>query len=237
MSRLSRKEMKRDEVLEGAARVVHLIKEHGRTVVVSLGGVVVLALAGAVWFAMEQQKGTRANEALSYALQVYRAEIDVLSPRPDDPTAPTFASEQAREAAAKIAFEAVRTEFGGSKVASVAAGYLADLAARAGDPDTARELWEEAAPKAETALEVELWVNRLSLDRAGGKSEEVLAELQTMLGDGGSAVPAVVVLDQMAETLLALGRQGEAREVYQRILDEHPGTAYSLRAGTVIPTL
>ncbi|MDH3745036.1 MAG: tetratricopeptide repeat protein [Acidobacteriota bacterium] len=237
MSRLSRKEMKRDEVLEGAARFVHLVREHGRKLVVGLGVVVVLALAGAFWLSMGQRKQTRANEALSYALQVYRAEIDVLAPRPDDPTTPTFASEQAREAAAKTAFEAVRREFGGSKVASVAAGYLADLATKAGDQETARELWEGAAPKAETALEVELWVNRLALDRTGGKSEGVLAELQAMLGDGGSTVPVVVVLDQMAETLLVLDRRGEAREIYQRILDDHPGTAYALRAGTVIPTL
>ncbi len=237
MSRLTRKEMKRDEVLEGAARLMHLLQEHARTLLLGLAAVALAALLVAGWFALDQRRETQANEALSRALELFRAEIDAAAPNPNDPLAPTFGSEADRSRAAKAAFEAVRTEHGSSKVAAVAAGYLAEIAAGEGDEETARALWAEVSGRPETALDIELWVNRLAADRAAGRSDAVLSELQGLLGDGSTSVPEVILLDQMAETLLALDRGAEARDIYQRILDEHPGSAYAQRAGAAIQAL
>ena len=49
--------------------------------------------------------------------------------------------------------------------------------------------------------------------------------------DGGSAgLPQDVLLNQIALTLEALGRDDEALDIYQRILDDFPQSVYSQRA-------
>ena len=230
MSRLTRREMKRDEVREGLGHVVDYVRDHGRELVLAIAAVAMLAAATGGWMLYRGQRLQAANNELAHAILLYQAPIDAVAPQPEDPTAPSFAGESERDEAARAAFERVRERFGGGRVGAVAAAYLAEMATRAGDLATARELWTEAERTRNSALTTEMLLNRLAADRAEGRAEEALAELQAMLDGGSDRLPTDVVLDQMATTLESLGREDEALEIYQRIVDEFPQSAYSLRA-------
>ena len=229
MSRLTRRDMKRDEVREGLGHVVDYVSDHGREIVLAIVAVAILVAAAGGWLLYRGQRSTAANNELARALLLYQAPIDAVAPQPEDPVTPSFANETERAEAAREAFGQVRERFGG-RVGAVAAAYLAEMATRDGDLATARELWAEAAKARTSALTTQVLLNRLAADRAEGRAEEALAELEQMLDGGSDRLPADVVLDQMATTLESLGREDEALEIYQRIVDEFPQSAYSLRA-------
>jgi len=237
MSRLTRREMKRDEVREGLTHLIDYVREHGRQLVIGVALVAVLALVIGGWLAYTGHRQELANGELARAIKLYEAPVDAVAPQPEDPTSPSFAEEAARNAAAQAAFERVRSIFGGSRVAAVAAAYLADLASRSGDLARARELWDEAAAAKQSVLTAEVLLNRIAADRTEGRGEEALEELRAMLEGGDPPLPQVVILDQMATILISLERRDEARDIYQRIADEFPQTAYSARARQQVQSL
>lgn len=236
MSRLTRREMKRDEVREGLGQVVHYVREHGRELVLAIAAVAVLAAAIGGWLVYRGQRSDAANVELARAIRIYQAEIDAVAPQPDDENEPRFADEESRAAAARAAFEGVRRRFGGNRVGAVATAYLAEIASSQGDLESARDFWAEAGEAKKSALTTQMYLNRLAADRAEGRGEQALAELEGLLDTGSERLPEVVVLDQIATTLEVLGRDEEARDVYQRILDDHPQSAYSQRARERVTT-
>jgi tetratricopeptide (TPR) repeat protein len=193
----------------------------------------VLVVAGLGYLAFTLWSGTRqeeANEALAEALAVARAEIDSHDPRPDGQP-PKFADEAAREASAKAAFETVRREHSGTSPAAVAASFLARMAAEAGELDRARELWDEVVDDGgDSLLTAEARINRMALDREQGKLAELADRLRAELDSTDSALPKPVLLQQLALALEAMGQPEEARDVYRRLAEEHPGSSYAAGA-------
>ena len=198
MSRLTRREMKRDEVREGLVHLVDYVRVHGRQMVIGVGVVAVAALAIGGWLAYRNHRLELANRELARAISLYEAPVDAVAPQPEDPINPSFADESSRIAAARESFEAVWSAYGGTRVGSVAAAYLGDLASRAGDLERARELWSSAAAADKSVLTAEVLLNRIAADRADGLGEQVLDELRGLLEAGDSPLPEVVILDQMA---------------------------------------
>lgn len=230
MSRLSRKEVKRDEVLETFGSAVGYVRGHGRTMLLAAAAVVVVALgylAFTLWNASRQEG---ANEGLAEALAVAGAEIDAHDPRPDaDP--PKFADEAARQARAKEAFESVQREHSGTAPAAVATSYLARMAAEAGDIDRARALWDEVIDEGgESLLTAEARLNRMALDREQGRLAELADRLRADLDSTEPELPKPILLHELALALEALGQPEEAREIYRRLAEEHPGSSYAAGA-------
>lgn len=227
--RLSRKEMKRDQFAESVGQFTEYVYGNLRTILWIAGGIavaVLLAVGIAFWL---QVRAAQAQEALAYARTVYQAPVGDTDPQPDDPETPTFADEASRQAKARELFQEVREDYGGSDAARVASLYLARIAAGEGDLDTARELWREAA-EGEQAGAIEARLNLISLDRAQGQTEELIADLEGMLDAQDPPLPTDMVLFELAKTYEETGREDEAADAYQRIVEEFPESGYSLEA-------
>lgn len=236
--RLTRKEIKRNELVDAVGRSVEYAESHVRTIVYAIGGVVLLAAAGAaVYFFMgSRQKG--ANEALAAATKVYQAPVTATGAKPDDPVAPSFSTEAARRARAKELLEKVRDGYGMTDAADLAGLYLAQIAAAEGRLDEARELWTDFVDEhGDSILAGEARLNLIGLDRQQGKAEQVVQELNAMLGEGKSPLPQDVILAELGKTLEQVGRPQEAVQVYQRILDEFPQSPYRQEAQQKVSTL
>lgn len=228
--RLTRKDIKRDEVMETVGSAVDWVSAHARTIVYSIVAVIVVIVVGLLVRGYVSDRAARASEALAHALEVYAAPVDELAPRPDDPDAPVFATAADRDARSVELFRQVRSDFGGTIAAGVAGVYLGEMAARDGRLDEARELWEGFADGGgDDMLTAQVRVNLMELDRRQGRSEELVDRLRAELEQPQSELPTEVVLHQLAVTLEGLDRTEEARGVYQRIVDEFPSSAY--RAG------
>jgi TolA-binding protein len=228
--RLTRKQIKRDEVRESLDSVLDYLLAHRKTIGYGLLGLLAAGLAAVGVLSYLEDRESRAGEVLAQAMQVQRATIDPIAPQPEDPEAPTFADEAAREARAMELFEQIEREFGSSDAAAIASVYRAGLAARQGDYATARALWEEFVGQQENhALGAEVRLNLMALDRQQGRGEELAAEIRSMLESEPSPFPADVLLYELAKTLESLG-DSEAGEVYRRLAEEHPESSFAVEA-------
>lgn len=232
--RLTRKEIKKDELASAVGRSVEYAESHVRILVMAIAGVVlVAAVAAAVYYYLGRRSGN-ANEALAKAMKVYSAPVNATGAKPDDPTEPSFADETARRARAKTLFQKVRSSFGHTDAADIAGLYLAQIAMAEGKPDEARKHWTEfvdAHP--DNLLAGEARINLIHLDRSQGpkaKVEELAQRLKAMTEETEPPLPEDVLLSELGATYDQLGRKEEAIQSYRRIVEEFPQSAYRTSA-------
>lgn len=230
MSHMTRKELKRDEVREGMFTAVEWLGAHGRNILIGVGAALALVVVTVLAVNVVRNRGERAQERLAEALRVYTAPINVTGADPDNETSPSFASEEARRSRARELFAAAHDRYGSTTPGRIAGVYLGEIAAREGDLARARELWEAfLAKEDEDALAATVRLNLLSLDRQEKDATAVEASLRQAL-EGDSAVPADVLLYELGLTLEGAGKAEDAREIFQRLVDEHPTSALASEA-------
>lgn len=223
---LSREQLKRNELGEAVEASIHYAEDHLRTILMAVGALAAVAAIGWGIFAWTSSRRASANELLARALKVAGAPVESTA-RPDDPVSPSFASEAARDARAKELFTQLDDRYGSTAVGRVAKLYLAEAARRAGDRAAARALWEKYLDQDPTGTVAgTVRVNLFQLDREEGKGEALVASIQKMLEDPAKPLPADLLLYQLALTYEQLGRPGDARSAYRRIVDEHPQSPY-----------
>ncbi len=200
MSRISRKQMKRNEMAETVGSVVDYTRHHTRTLLWAVVAVVAVLVLVSAFFIWRGQRSAGATAALAAAMALEEG----------DPTA-------------RERFQEVVDRFPRSGAADAARLYLAGFAAAEADDATARELWQAAAREGgDTAVGQQARLNLWELDRSRGRHDELLAEIRSLLDRQGSPLPADQLLYQLALTLEAAGDDLEARDTYLRLVDEYP---------------
>jgi tetratricopeptide (TPR) repeat protein len=230
--RLTRKEIKRDQIGEWLEHSATAVKSHRRGIVVAVVAVVAAAAlaGGGFWWLATQ--AARANEQLARATKVYAAPIEAV-PKPDDPDAPSFADEASRRARAEELFEELRSGHPWADAADLAEVYLGRIAVDQGDLDGAAERWRRFIDDhPDHVLAGEVRVNLLAVGRQQGKAAEVAAELEGMLAQGPDErpLPGDVILFELAQTYEQLGRDDDAKSTYGRLVEEHPQSPYTAAA-------
>lgn len=236
--RLTRKEIKRNELVAAVGRSFEYAESHVRIIVYAVGGVLLLVALGVGVFFYLRHRMDGANQALAEATKVLQAPIVATGAKPNDPAAPSFPTEAARRARAKELLEKVRDDYGLTDAADVASLYLARIAADEGRLEEARKLWTDFADEhGGSMLASEARLNLIDLDRKQGKGEQVVTELQGMLEKADAPLPQDVILNELGKTLEQLRRPQQAVQYYQRILDEFPQSAYRQEAQQKVSTL
>ncbi|HEX6863141.1 MAG TPA: tetratricopeptide repeat protein [Thermoanaerobaculia bacterium] len=236
--RLTRQDMKRNELSTALGKGYDYAESHGRTILMAAGAVLALALLAGLFYMYRNSQAEKANTALAKAIEVYQAPIDPAAPKPDDPVNPTFADEAARQTRAKALFQELYEQHGSTVAGDVASVYLAQIAMAENQPERARELWSAFLDEHEEHLLAgQTRVNLLRLDRSQGKGEEVVQTLTAMLDEAEPPLPMDVILSELASTQEQLGKKQEAVQSYQRILDEFPQSPYAQEARQKISTL
>lgn len=229
--RLTRKEIKRDELAEAVEHAVDYAGAHLKMILLAVGGVILAALLGAggwVWF---QGREARASEALTHAMAIYTAPVGVASPKPDDPVSPSFADAAARSARAREAFEKLDGSYGGTGAGKVADLYLGHLALEDGDQEAAQAHWTKFVENSDDDLLAgEARLNLIRLARSEGHDDEVVTELETMLEATEPPLPKDVVLFELGVSYERLGRQDDALPIFERIVQEYPTSVYTSEA-------
>lgn len=207
--RLTRKEIKRDEVMEGLSRVVLFITNNSRALALGLAGVLALIAGYAVWQAVGAHREKAANASLSAALESVSGSGGDIAGAKDD-------------------LAQVAEQYGATKAGSIAHAYLGTIAAQGEDFETARGHWNEFLGRHQDhALAAAIERNLISLDRAEGKSEDLAERLRATLASGDSALGEDSVLYELGRTLEDLGQTDGALEIYARLLDEHPTSVFA----------
>jgi predicted negative regulator of RcsB-dependent stress response len=223
--RITRKQIKHDEFVEGVDRAAHWVEENARTVVLAVVGVVIVAaaiLGLRFWRASGQ-----ADAAMTLARGQAALQGAVVSPeqaRPDDILTPTFASDAERLASALDSFrDAAGATWSSAK--PVARLYEAIALERSGDRSGARALLGEilpdvAEPRSLAALAAG-YAAQLALEDADwGAAEAGYRELM----DRHPAYPDALARLGLARSLAGAGRVDEARRMLRDIERAEAGT-------------
>ena len=226
--RLTRKEIKEqvrhDDLQDAVVSTYDIVRENRGVIITAAVALVVIAVGVAAYLAHVESRNTESSQQLAAAIKIVEAPIQEEGARPDDPEAPSFASAETRRAAARQALE----EVGGGPAGEVAQLYLADIALAEGDSESARKIWQSFLEDNEDhLLTVAVRRNLIELDRQEGKAQEVADRLLQELDAPRKTLPEDLLLYELAQTLEALERDDEAREYYQRILDDHPTSPFS----------
>jgi tetratricopeptide (TPR) repeat protein len=231
MSGLTRQEMKRDEVREWMVVAIDWVADHVKVLFAVVGALIGLGVLLALVFQFLSNRAARAQEELAEGIRIYSAPVDPVAPAPDDPRNPVFSSEEERAAKAAEIFERVHQSYGSTAAGRIAGAYLGDIAAHRGDLDDARERWLRFLNKdSDSALAAVVRLDLISLDRQAGRSEQLVTDMRAAIESGSWGVPADVLLWELGVTLDQLGRSEEASDAFQRLLDEHPTSAFASRA-------
>lgn len=229
--RLTRKEMKRQDTFQTFMMgALDFVQTYRRQLVGAAVILVLLVVGLVVWLFFQRGRAKDAQALLADAIETYGAPIKGESTDADQTKKGelSFPDASAREARAKELFESVRDHYGLSDAADVADVYLGEIAARQGDTDTARKLWNDFVDEhPDHMLTTQVRLNLYGLDRAAGKGEEVAKELRRMLDRQEKTVPQDVLLYELAVTLESLGRQEEANQQYERLISEFGDSPYA----------
>jgi tetratricopeptide (TPR) repeat protein len=228
--KLSRRDLKRNELAETVGKTVDYVQHHRRGFVeiAAVGAGIVLLVAG--FFFVRALRERSAGAALSAGL----AALD--TPLASDPSAAGAAKTYATPAErARVAEQHLKkaASYGGT-----AAGRAARvaLAARQEKSADAPEVLTRAARdgKAEVAAVAELDAARLLASQ--GKTAEAIDRLKRAIESPESAAPKDALLFTLAEIYEKAGSSEDARATYRRLVSDYPNSPYRTEAQQRVPS-
>jgi len=220
MARITRRDLKRNELAETVERTVDYVSHHrkGTFEAVAAAAGVLLLVAG--FFLYRGYRERQAGKELSAALEVLEAPLASDPAAAGAPRKYATASDREREATRRLR-EAAQMS---GTVAGRAARVI--LAARSENPAEAADLLAKAAREgsAEVAAAAELDAARLLA--AQGKTAEAIDRLKRAIESAESAAPKDALIFALAETYERAGSTADARATYQRLIDDYPNSPY-----------
>ena len=221
--RITRKQMKRNDLAETVGRTVDYVSGHRKGVVEAIAIAAGAALIVSGIFLFRLYRENEAGKELSAGLAALEAP---LVGQPAAATAAkTYATEQDREREARLHLQKAAARSG------TAPGRAAAVILAVRDPsERSGEVLARAARegKAEVAAAAELDAARLLAAR--GKTTEAIDRLKRAIESPGSAAPKDALLFALAETYEKSGSPADARATYQRLVNDYPNSPYRAEA-------
>jgi tetratricopeptide (TPR) repeat protein len=226
--KITRKQLKRNDLAETMGATVNYVSHHRRGVTEGLVAAGVLAALVAGFFLFRAYRENQAGRELSAGL----AALDVpLAGQPAATAAPkTFPDAAARDKEAEDHLKRAAGHPG------TAAGQAANLilASRGKTPNPADAFSRAARDgKAEVAAAAELDAARLLASQ--GKKSEAIDRLKRAIESPSSPAPKDALLFALGEIYEESGSASDARATFQRLVTDYPNSPYRNDARQKIP--
>jgi tetratricopeptide (TPR) repeat protein len=228
--KISRRDMKRNELAETVNKTVGYVSEHRRGATEAVAIAVGAALLVGGFFLYRAWQERSAGTALSEALAVLDAPL--AGDAGATPGVKTYASDAERRAEADKLLK--KAAIHGSTSSGRAASVI--LAAGGADkPEQSLDAFEKAARQAhsETAAAAEIDAAKLLV--AQGKASEAIERLKRAIDAPKTAAPRDALLFALGEIYEQTGAQADARATYQRLITDFPNSAYRAEARQKVP--
>jgi tetratricopeptide (TPR) repeat protein len=224
MARITRRQLKRNELADTFGRGVDYVSHHrrGATEAIAAGVAVLLIAFGFVAFRGWRERS--AGRELSEALAVLEA------PLASDPAAATAA--RTFPTAADRDREANRLLEAAAKKGGTEAGRAARVivAARIVKPEDAVQSLSKVARDARLEVAAAAEIDAARLLAASGKTSEAIERLKRGIESTQAAAPKDALLFVLAETYEKSGAAADARATYQRLANDYPNSPYRAAA-------
>lgn len=157
---------------------------------------------------------------------------------PPPPPPGSYPSERAKLEAALPKFLAAANAYPDT-TAGIGARYHAAAAATAlGRPDEALRLYGEVVERDRNGVYGRMARMGIGETQArAGRHEQAIAAFKELAGDTTTDLPLDAVLTQLGRSYVQAGKTKEARETFQRVLDEFPQSPYAAMARQEIDNL
>ncbi len=221
MAKMTRKELKHDEIAEAAAEAGHWLEDHWRTVVGAVVGVLVVVLAVLAYVGWNRGREERRSQEMAAAQALYLE------------AAETAFTDFDQLGAALDAFDAIVADRPGSPSGLLAAYYKAlslKHLGRIDDAVAALETLVDGRAAEPTTLMTSAHLLLSSLYVQQGREADALALLERVAAAETPAIPADQALLRLAELQEAHGAPDEARSTWRRLRDEFAETPAGMEA-------
>jgi predicted negative regulator of RcsB-dependent stress response len=214
MRRVTRKKLKQDEFVSIVDQMIQWISENWRPVLAALGAVVVVFL---LWWGLSSWSGSRRAKA-SEMLAATVEKLDTAR-GPEDRTA------------VEQELRTLIEHYGRTPQGNEARILLARLLIEDGKIDEARTLLNTVAQRKEDSAIVRVaTLDLIHLRVASGQAAEVAQELQAMVAGKDPRLPRDVALYELALVSQEEGNLAQAREYFQKLVDDFPESPYAAQA-------
>ena len=226
--KITRKQMKRNDLVETMGRTVDYVSHHRRGVTEAAVAGAIAAVLGAGFFLLRTYRESQSGKELSAGL----AALDTpIAGKPAAAGAPkTFPNEAARDKEAQSHLRKAANH------SSTAAGRAAALILAAQNQASASaETFAKTARegKAEVAASAELDAARLLA--AQGKKTEAIDRLKRAFLSPASPAPKDALLFALGQIYEESGSASDARATFQRLITDYPNSPYRNDARQKIP--
>ena len=213
--RITRKHLKENEFVSVMDTLIHWFTENWRPIAAAVSAVSVVAL---IWWGVSSWTGAKTEKAsysLSLAVSAYQ----------------TARAESGDLSEARTQLEEVAAKFGRSDQADMARIYIAQLDIAAGDLDAARETLVQLVGRHRSdAIGRIASLDLIHLRVASGQGAEVAKELEAMVVGKDTRLPRDVALFELGEVFITEQDTEQAREYFQKLVDEFPESPYLAQA-------
>ncbi len=241
MKRTERHQLKENEVAQAVARAKEAFEVHKQEYTLAAIGVVVVLAAIGGYFYWRQTVDTSSRAMLAGAMAVAEAPIvppapppapDAMNPAPPAlPPAGSFPTEKARLEASLTRFMAVADGYPKTQ-AGIAARYeAAATLAALGRTAEAMQRYQEVIDRAPASIYAD--TARLGLGEAqlrAGQYDAAAATFKSVAALKDGRMPIDGVLMQLGRAYALAGKAADARQTFQRIVDEFPQSSYAALA-------
>lgn len=220
MARITRKELKRNELADTFGKTVDYVSHHRKGAVEAIAAAAAVLLIAAGFFFFRGWRERQAGRELSAALEILETPIAGDPAAAGAPKTYPTAAEREREALKHLREASEK----GSTSAGRAAVVI--LAARGEKPAQAAEALSKAARDEQAEVAVAAEIDAARLLAAQGKTTEAIDRLKRAIESPKSAAPKDALLFALAETYEKAGSSADAKATYQRLVTDYPNSPY-----------
>ncbi|HEY3205015.1 MAG TPA: tetratricopeptide repeat protein [Thermoanaerobaculia bacterium] len=225
--KITRRDLKRNELAETVGKTVDYVSEHRRGVTEGMAIAIGAAVLVGGFFLYRAWVDRSAGRALSEALAIL--DTPLASEQPG--AAKTFATAAERRAQADRLLQKAASH--GSTPSGRAAQVI--LAAGSEKPGQPVEVFEKAARQGQSETAAAAEIDAAKLLAAQGKTTEAIDRLKRAIESPGSPAPKDALLFTLAGIYEQSGSPADARATYQRLITDYPNSPYRADARQKVP--
>lgn len=226
--RITRKDMKRNELAETVGKTVDYVSDHKKGVAEAVAIAAGLAILVVGFFAYRAWADRSAGRDLSQALAILATPLATEEPSavktyPNPSARWTEAEPHLRKAAAH---------------GSTPSGRAAQVIIAAGGsekPADAVQTFEKAARKGRSEIAASAEIDAAKLLASDGKAAEAIERLKRAIDAPTGPAPKDALLFTLAQIQEASGAAADARATYQRLITDYPNSPYRADARQKVP--